>query len=216
MRKPALELGRVSIPDFVFFRISSGGLSRCRPFGHLQYTVQALTLSTSSAWTTTRKESPTTGTTYPVCRGNCRAHAAVPFENKGETTSHMSASRPDLPQNLRLPGEPKRCYRIKDITFCGKSGRSASHDMWELVQRRIPPAADDGFNDGFQPPPPQPRGCAGLRSPAFHPRFVPFSASPLCLPPAADYGFLFRKWQQPRQSSAPATRLSKSAADCLS
>lgn len=151
MRKTALELGRISIPDFVFFRISSSGLSRCRPSGHLQYTVHALTLSTASAWTTMRTESPTTRATCPVCRGNCRADALFPLKTKGQTTSHMSASRPDLPQNLRLPGESWRRYRVKDITFCGKSGRSASHDMWELVQRRIPPAADDGFHNGFQP-----------------------------------------------------------------
>ncbi len=134
-----------------------------------------------------RSPAPTTGTTYPVCRGQRRHRRHFLLKTKGLTTSHVSALRPDLPQNLRLPGESWGRYRVKDITFCGKSARTAGHDTWERVLLRLPASRDDGFLRRVSTRPPHRSSVPGpdSASPIFPPRpsfrlgFIAFPGTPL-------------------------------------
>ena len=62
-----------------------------------------------------------------------------PLDNKGISTSHVSASRPDLHGNRRLSGESLR-QRHQGHRLAVQVGPRCGHDTWELIVHRWVPA----------------------------------------------------------------------------
>lgn len=89
-----------------------------------------------------------------MSRHGNRRLAIPPWKTRVETTSHVSASRPDLHGNLRLPSESLR-QRHQGHRLAVQVGPQRGHDTWGTTRSTKGSrfARDDGFQRRVLPPP---------------------------------------------------------------
>lgn len=123
---------------------------------------------------------------HGMSRRTTRLAALSPWKTRRVSTSHVSASRPDLHGNLRLPGESWR-QRHQGHRLAVQVGPRRGHDTWgtNSFNDGFPLARDHGFQRLiFLPATPRARRLGGsplrplarLRSPPPEPMRAPASS----------------------------------------